>query len=36
LTTMFKRLQGVPPRQYLSDAEFEARHRSPMAHGTIS
>ena len=35
-TTMFKRLQGVPPRQYLSDAEFEARHRSPMAHGTIS
>ena len=35
-TTMFKRLQGVPPRQYLSDAEFEARHRSPMARGTIS
>ncbi len=35
-TTMFKRLQGVPPRQYLSDAEFEARHPSPMTRGTIS
>jgi AraC-like DNA-binding protein/mannose-6-phosphate isomerase-like protein (cupin superfamily) len=28
-TTMFKRLQGVPPRQYLSETEFETRRHPP-------